>query len=178
MHILLMYIGRSLPNTTINPVYVTCQISLMHTTDVMVWPGKHSLCYKPYTWWRHQMETFSALLAICAGNSSVTGEFPTQRPVTGSFDAFFDPRLYKRLNKQSYDWWFDTASCPLWRHCNEDLNKVNMYRRIIISICIIHDIIFQARDNFEIKSYLFDADRCANGTERMRISLNMTGDIE
>ena len=33
------------------------------------------------TWWRHQMETFSALLAICAGNSPVPGEFPSQRPV-------------------------------------------------------------------------------------------------
>ena len=31
-------------------------------------------------WWRHQMETFSALLAICAGNSPVTGEIPTQIP--------------------------------------------------------------------------------------------------
>ena len=40
-------------------------------------------------WWRHQMETFSALLAICAGNSPVPGEFPTQRPVTRSFDVFF-----------------------------------------------------------------------------------------
>ena len=30
------------------------------------------------TWWRHQMETFSTLLAICAGNSQVTGEFPAQ----------------------------------------------------------------------------------------------------
>ena len=40
-------------------------------------------------WWRHQMETFSALLAICAGNSPVTGEFPAQRPVTQSFDVFF-----------------------------------------------------------------------------------------
>ena len=30
------------------------------------------------TWWRHQMETFSALLAICVGNSRVPGEFPTQ----------------------------------------------------------------------------------------------------
>ena len=38
-------------------------------------------------WWRHQMETFSALLAICAGNSPVTGEFLTQRPVTRNFDA-------------------------------------------------------------------------------------------
>ena len=37
-------------------------------------------------WWRPQMETFSALLVICAGNSPVTGEFPAQRPVTRSFD--------------------------------------------------------------------------------------------
>ena len=41
------------------------------------------------SWWRHQMETFSKLLALCAGNSLVTGEFPTQRPVTRSFDVFF-----------------------------------------------------------------------------------------
>ena len=41
-------------------------------------------------WWRHQMEFFYALLAICAGNSPVTGEFPAQRPVTQSFDVFFD----------------------------------------------------------------------------------------
>ena len=40
------------------------------------------------SWWRHQMETFSALLAICAGNSPVTAEFPAQRPVTRSFDVF------------------------------------------------------------------------------------------
>ena len=44
-------------------------------------------------WWRHQMETFSALLALCAGNSPVTGEFPSQRPVTWSFDVFFDLSL-------------------------------------------------------------------------------------
>ena len=44
------------------------------------------------TWWRHQMETFFALLAICAGNSPVPGEFPTQRPVTRSFDVYFDLR--------------------------------------------------------------------------------------
>ena len=36
------------------------------------------------------METFSALLAICAENSPVSGEFPEQRPVTRSFDIFFD----------------------------------------------------------------------------------------
>ena len=47
------------------------------------------------------MITFSALLAICAGNSPVTGEFPTQRPVTRSFDFYFDLRPNERLNKQS-----------------------------------------------------------------------------
>ena len=45
------------------------------------------------SWWRHQMETFSASLDIYAGNSPVTGEFPAQRPVTRSFDVFFDLRL-------------------------------------------------------------------------------------
>ena len=44
------------------------------------------------------METFSALLALCAGNSPVTGEFPSQRPVMRSFDVFFDLRLNKRLS--------------------------------------------------------------------------------
>ena len=42
-------------------------------------------------WWRHQMKIFSGLLVLCAGNSPVTGDFPSQRPVTRSFDVFFDP---------------------------------------------------------------------------------------
>ena len=70
------------------------------------------------SWWRHQMETFSALLAICTGNSPVPGEFPAQRPVTRSFDVFFDLRSNKRLSKQWRGWWFETQSCPLWRHRN------------------------------------------------------------
>ena len=64
------------------------------------------------------METFSALLALCAGNSPVTGEFPAQRPVTPSFDVFFDLRLNKRLSKQPQGWWFETPSWSLWRQCN------------------------------------------------------------
>ena len=71
------------------------------------------------SWWRHQMETLSALLAISAGNSPVTGEFPAERPVARSFGAFFYLRLNKRLSKQSWDWRFETPSCPLWRHCND-----------------------------------------------------------
>ena len=42
------------------------------------------------------MESFSVLLGICVGNSPVTGEFPTQMPVTRSFDIFFDQRLNTR----------------------------------------------------------------------------------
>ena len=54
--------------------------------------GSFLCMYRPLTaqnheWWCHQMEKFSALLAICAGNSPVTGEFPAQRPVTRSFDV-------------------------------------------------------------------------------------------
>ena len=71
------------------------------------------------TWWRHQMKTFSALLAFCAGNSPVTDEFPAQRPVTQSFDVFCDMCLNKRLNKQWPGWWFETPSHSLWHHCNE-----------------------------------------------------------
>ena len=80
----------------------------------------HSTCvtHVPWSWWRHEMETFSALLAICAGNSPVSGEFPAQRPVARSFDIFFDLRLNQRLSKQSWGWWFETLSRPLWRHCN------------------------------------------------------------
>ena len=59
-----------------------------------------------------------ALLAICAGNSLVTGEFPAQRPGTRSFDVFFDLHLNIRLSKQLWGWWFETPSRPLWRHCN------------------------------------------------------------
>ena len=70
------------------------------------------------TWWRHQMETFPALLALCAGNSPVTGDFPSQRPVTRSFDVFFDLLLYKRLSKQSIRRCFETPWRWLWRRCN------------------------------------------------------------
>ena len=51
------------------------------------------------TWWRHQFETFSALLTLRAGNAPVTVEVPSQRPVTRSFDVFFDLCLNKRFSK-------------------------------------------------------------------------------
>ena len=64
--------------------------------------------YMGITWWRHQLETFFALLALCEGNPPVTDGFLSQRPF------FFDLRLNKQLSKQSRPW-FKT----LLRHCNE-----------------------------------------------------------
>ena len=52
------------------------------------------------------------------GEFTGPGEFPAQRPVTRSFDVFFDLRLDGRLSKQSWGWWFETQSCPIWRQCN------------------------------------------------------------
>ena len=72
------------------------------------------LSYIP--WWRHQMEKFSAWLAICAGNSSIPGEFSAHKPVMRSFGVFFDLHPNKWSGEK---WWggrFKTSSGPLWRH--------------------------------------------------------------
>ena len=52
-----------------------------------------------------------------------TGQFPAQRPVAPSFDAFFDLCLNNRLSKQSRSWLFGTPSCSLWRHSNEEVEN-------------------------------------------------------
>ena len=68
------------------------------------------------------METSSVLLAISAGNSAVTGEFPAQRPVTRSFNIFFDFRLNER-----WSGWFETPLGPLWRHYNDSLRCAELF---------------------------------------------------
>ena len=70
------------------------------------------------------METFSALLAICAGNSPVTGEFPAQRPATWSFDVLFF--LYAPEQKV---WLNNREASDLGRHrayyCNDTFERHN-----------------------------------------------------
>ena len=87
------------------------------------------------SWWRHQMETFSALLALCSGNSSITGEFPSKRPVTRSFDVFFDLCLNKRLSKQSWGWWFETQPRSLWRHCDVTTRSYSLFTFRTLTLC-------------------------------------------
>ena len=123
-HILTLFFHFS--HSFANASYISQHCSNMY---VMIW-NKVIRYYRPMsptgiivqhtiTWWRHQMETLSASLALCVGNSPVIGEFPTQRPVTRSFGAFFDLRVNKRLGKQPFGWWIETPSCSLWRHYND-----------------------------------------------------------
>ena len=67
------------------------------------------------------------------GEFTGPGEFPAQRPVTRSFDVFFDLRLNQRLSKQPRGWWFETPAWSLWRHRN-----VNVYT-VIVSKYVFRD---------------------------------------
>ena len=101
---------ESVENTGTCWIYL-CWICQVHTGFGLSISAPMSVHWRMFSWWRHQMETFSALLALCAGNS----------PVTRSLDIFFDLRLNKRLSKQSRRWWFETTSRSLLRtemfHC-------------------------------------------------------------
>ena len=63
------------------------------------------------------------------GEFTGPAEFPTQRPVTRSFDVFFDLRLNKRLSKQPWGWWFETPSWSLWRQCNVFRTRTGQQQR-------------------------------------------------
>ena len=76
---------------------------------------------------RYAFYAFYALLALCAGNSPVTGEFPAQRPLTRSFNVFFDLRLNKRLSKHLWGLWVETPSRSLWLHCNDRGDLITSY---------------------------------------------------
>ena len=82
-------------------------------------------------------ETFSMLPTLCAGNSLVTVEFPSQRPVKWSFNVFFDLHLNKRLSKQLRRQWFGMPSYSLWHHCIFLLFYAeNKNMKITFTLCI------------------------------------------
>ena len=86
-------------------------LQLCLTTGLLL--GLSSWCHDDLIKWKH----FPRNWPFVQGNSPVTGEFPAQRPVTWSFDVFFDLHLNKRLSKQWCGWWFETPLCPVWRNC-------------------------------------------------------------
>ena len=99
------------------------------------------------------METFSALLAFCAGNSPVPGEFPSQKPVTRSFDVFFDLRLNKPLRKQSWGWWFETPSRSLWCHCNGNHGKYQQAKTVYIVSGMYCSMLWHT--DFDLKTFIW-----------------------
>ena len=56
--------------------------------DVPMWTWMDPV-FTEWPWWRRQMKRFSVLLALCEGNPTITGGFPSQRPVTRIFDVFW-----------------------------------------------------------------------------------------
>ena len=106
--------------------YQACQI---FNTKFKHYYSKFCWCWRISAWWRHQMENFSVLLALCAGNSPVTGEFPSQRPVTRSFDVFF----HQCLNEH------DRETGDLRHHCAH-------YDVIVIARLFVHRTSFKMED--------------------------------
>ena len=109
-HIITPLKRDAIPSQLTNNDYMACLLHGTRTHNKV-----RSLYSVLVSWWRHQMETFSALLVLCAENSLVLGEFPAQRPVKRSVgvSGFFYLRLNKRLSKQSLGWWFETLWSPL-----------------------------------------------------------------
>ena len=104
----LLYYGRPLYKGGSNSeVYLSCH----HLVDWRGVSNKNYIMMASIIKWKH----FPRYLW---GEPSVTGGFPSQRPVTRSFDVFFDLRVNKRLSKQWRCQWFETTSRSLWRHSN------------------------------------------------------------
>ena len=101
--------------------------------------------------WCHEMETFSRYWPFCAGNSPVTGEFLSQRPMTRSFNIFFDLRLNNRLSNQSWGWWFETPLRSLWRQCNIDLGLSDVNLLQLCAHLVMHS-------NLRVTCWLGDPD--------------------
>ena len=102
---------------------ITCQISIWCGWYTLQWTVPQ-LSDKECAGLKCNMMTssngniFRVTGPLC-GEFTVPGEFPTQKPVTRSFDVYFDLRLNKRLSKRPWGWWFETPSWSLWRQCNE-----------------------------------------------------------
>ena len=85
------------------------------------------------------------------------GEFPAQRPVTQSFDVFFDLRLIKRLSKQPWGWWFETPSWSLWRQCNRNYFQRSIHVIKHINAASPFTVLFPLREHDIISDVTINA---------------------
>ena len=127
-------------NSTQNILPIHWKMWLLYNIDILralrVKSSYAFLKRPPGQWWRsltiYRGKRSTSQIMMTSSNGSIfrvtgplcgeftgPGEFPTQRPVTRSFDVFFDLRLNKRLSKQPWGWWSETPSSSLWRHRND-----------------------------------------------------------
>ena len=104
-------LAANYPSPKIAESFSVCHDVIIHHDDVI--KLKHFPCYWPFV-------------------RGTTGHlcFPSQRPVTPSFDVFFDVRLNKRLRKQSKCWWLQTPPCSLWRHTDDPVVVQVLWRAV------------------------------------------------
>ena len=110
------------PNQNTNSVFIYCAVprenSATENKQVISTYSPGTTCIKTrFMMTSSNWNIFRVTGPLC-GEFNGPGEFPPQRPVTRSFDVFFDLRLNKRLSKQPWGWWFETPSWSSWRHCN------------------------------------------------------------
>ena len=120
---------------------------------------------------------FRVTCHLC-GESPFTGKCFAQRPVTRSFDVFFDLRLNERLSKQSWGWWFETPPHPLWCHSNIELflwmhmHEVVWFLYIVISYWITDSI-----KNYDMLNKGFSSNMNNFITSTIYFLLNVDPDI-
>ena len=119
------YISSTMPYLPMSCRNLTAWQDLIATLKAIIWHDSNN------SWYCDRNMMTSSNGSIFRVTGPLCGEFPSQRPVTRSFDISFDLRLDKWLGKQSWGWWFKTPSRPLWRHCNEQNEH-------IISVCIFY----------------------------------------
>ena len=72
---------------------------------VLLWQHSCWAIKETMLWWRHQIDTFSTLLALCAGDSPFYPQNPSKRPMARSLDVSFDMKLL--IHRQ-------TSRCRSW----------------------------------------------------------------
>ena len=125
----------NMPSATTGPLWFGH--NMLTLVNLLSFRIRISTCsFARIPWWRHPMETYSALLHLCEGNPPVTGGFPLTKANDAELWCFFDLHLNKRPSKQSRRRWLETPSRSLWRHYNEKrlhlLNLLVWYRYHVI----------------------------------------------
>ena len=108
-------------------IIISWVFSRKYLLDPIVWPVIDFTRRNTSIWNSHKIEqnhgsVFPRHWPFVRGIHRSPMDFPLQRPVTRSFDIFFDLRLNKRLCKQSGRRCFETQSWSLWRHRNGNIS--------------------------------------------------------